>query len=131
MRNKDVATVRQLLNHARYEVLPTATVEAKVLASVPTSVPVTVTASPSMGLEQTISTAERLAAAGYTVVPHLAARMVSGRAELAELAARLGEAGITTIFVPAGTPTRSVTTRTRSRCWRTSPRSGTRSPRSG
>ena len=85
MRNKDVAPVRRLLTHARYEVLPTATIEAKVLDSVPTSVPVTITASPSMGLERTISTAERLAAAGYTVVPHLAARMVSGRAELEEL----------------------------------------------
>ena len=85
MRNKDVATVRRLLTHARYEVLPTPTIEAKVLESVPTSVPVTITASPSMGLERTISTAERLAAAGYTVVPHLAARMVSGRAELEEL----------------------------------------------
>ena len=31
MRNKDVATVRRLLTHARYEVLPTPTIEAKVL----------------------------------------------------------------------------------------------------
>ena len=68
----------------------------------PTSVPVTITASPSMGLEQTISTAERLAAAGYTVVPHLAARMVSGRAELEELVARLTAAGVAGIFVPGG-----------------------------
>ncbi len=102
MRNKDAATVRRLLAHVRYEVLPTPTIESKVLESVPTSVPVTVTASPSMGLERTISTAERFAAAGYTVVPHLAARMVSGRAELQELSARLGAAGITTIFVPGG-----------------------------
>ena len=102
MRNKDVTTVRRLLTHARYEVLPTATIEEKVLASVPTSVPVTVTASPSMGLERTVSTAERLAAAGYTVVPHLAARMVSGRAELEELAGRLRAAGVTTVFVPGG-----------------------------
>lgn len=102
MRNKDIATVRRLLTHARYEVLPTPTIEEKVLASVPTSVPVTVTASPSMGLERTVDTAERLAAAGYTVVPHLAARMVSGRAELEELSARLRAVGVTTIFVPGG-----------------------------
>ncbi|WP_408895722.1 methylenetetrahydrofolate reductase [Nocardioides sp. R1-1] len=102
MRNSDRATVRRLLGNARYEILPTATVEAKVLDSVPTTVPLTVTASPSMGLERTVGTAERLAAAGYTVVPHLAARMVSGRAELEELAARLGAAGIANVFVPAG-----------------------------
>lgn len=102
MRAKERATVRRLLTHARYEVLPTRTIEAKVLASVPTTVPVTVTASPSIGLERTIETAERLAGRGYTVVPHLAARMVSGRSELEELVARLGSAGITSVFVPGG-----------------------------
>ena len=102
MRNKDRDAVRRLLTHARYEVLPTPTIEAKVLAAVPTSVPVTITASPSMGLEQTVATAERLAAAGYTVVPHLAARMVKGRAELEELVARLRVAGVGNIFVPGG-----------------------------
>lgn len=102
MRSKERATVRRLLNHARYEVLPTKTIEAKVLESVPTDVPVTVTASPSMGLERTIETAESLAAQGYTVVPHLAARMVHGRTELQELAVRLGAAGITSVFVPGG-----------------------------
>lgn len=102
MRNKDRATVRRLLTHARYEVLPTKTIEDKVLEHIPTSVPVTVTASPSMGLERTVETAERLAKQGYTVVPHLAARMVHGRSELEELVDRLGSAGITNIFVPGG-----------------------------
>jgi methylenetetrahydrofolate reductase (NADPH) len=102
MRTQDRATVRRLLGSARYEILPTATIEDKVLASVPTEVPLTVTASPSMGLDRTVGTAERLAAAGYTVVPHLAARMVSGRSELVELAARLTDAGITNVFVPGG-----------------------------
>jgi methylenetetrahydrofolate reductase (NADPH) len=102
MRNKDRATLRRLLTHARYEVLPTSTIEAKVLETVPTSVPVTVTASPSRGLERTIEMAERLAKEGYTVVPHLAARMVSGRAELEELVARLRAIGVSTVFVPGG-----------------------------
>ena len=102
MRNKDPRRVRRLLTHARYEVLPTPTIEAKVLASVPTSVPLTITASPSMGLEQTVGTAERLAAAGYTVVPHLAARMVSGRAELEELVGPAGRRRRHHIFVPGG-----------------------------
>lgn len=102
MRNKDRATVRRLLTHARYEVLPTKTVEDKVLDSVPTSIAVTVTASPSMGLERTVETAERLAKQGYSVVPHLAARMVHGRSELEELVDRLTTAGISTVFVPGG-----------------------------
>ena len=102
MRNRERAPLRRLLTHARYEVLPTPTIEAKVLDAVPTSVTVTVTASPSMVLERTVLVAERLAAEGYTVVPHLAARMVSGRAELEELVARLTAAGVSNVFVPGG-----------------------------
>jgi methylenetetrahydrofolate reductase (NADPH) len=102
MRNKDRETIRSLLRHARYEVLPTTTIEEKVLASVPTDVPVTITASPSMGLGRTVEVAEHLAAQGYDVVPHLAARMVSGRAELVELVERLAAAKITNVFVPGG-----------------------------
>ena len=102
MRNKERAALTRVLNHARYEVLPTQTIEAKVLESVPTTVPVTVTASPSMGLDRTIETAERLTAAGYSVVPHLAARMISGRTELEEVVARLRSSGITSVFVPGG-----------------------------
>ena len=101
-RRKDAATGLRLLEHARYEVLPTATIEEKVHASVPLDVGVTVTASPSKGLGETLALAERFAAAGYAVVPHLAARMVRDRGELAELVARLQEAGISRVFVPGG-----------------------------
>jgi methylenetetrahydrofolate reductase (NADPH) len=102
MRNKDREAVRRLLQHARYEVLPTATIEAKVLGSVPTDIPVTITASPSMGLERTVEMAESLTSQGYDVVPHLAARMISGRSELTELVERLTATGVTNVFVPGG-----------------------------
>jgi methylenetetrahydrofolate reductase (NADPH) len=104
MRNK--SQVKQsligLLERARYEVLPTPSTEEKVLAHLSVDRTVTVTASPSKGLDVTFDLAERLGAAGYTAVPHLAARMVSGRAELAEICDRLTAKGITTIFVPGG-----------------------------
>jgi methylenetetrahydrofolate reductase (NADPH) len=102
MRNTDTDTLRRLLTHARYEVLPTPTIEEKLLADVPTSVQLTVTASPTKGLEVTLAAAERLRSAGYDVVPHLAARMVHGRAELQEIVARLKEAGVSSVFVPGG-----------------------------
>lgn len=103
MRNIRVTpAMKRLLEHARYEVLPTASVEEKVLAHVPTDVPVTITASTGKGLDTTFALAERLADAGYSAVPHLAARMVSGKSELSEISARLTEAGIDTVFVPAG-----------------------------
>jgi methylenetetrahydrofolate reductase (NADPH) len=103
MRNKVVAqTMLRLLAGARYEILPTATTEAKVLEHVPVERVVTITASPSKGLEATLDLAERLCGHGYTVVPHLAARMISGRAELAEICDRLTGKGITRVFVPGG-----------------------------
>ncbi len=103
MRNKDtVMTLTRLLENARYEVLPTASAEAKVLEHLPRDRSVTVTASPSKGLEATFDLAERLAGHGYTVVPHLAARMVSGRSELVEIVDRLRGKGITSVFVPGG-----------------------------
>lgn len=103
MRNKRTAeTMTRLLRHARYEVLPTASTEDKVLAHVPREVAVTVTASPGKGLEATLDLAERLAGHGYAVVPHLAARMVSGRTELGEIVDRLTGKGISRVFVPGG-----------------------------
>ena len=103
MRNKAVTdTLVRLLEQARYEVLPTASAEEKVLQFLPRDRVVTVTASPGKGLANTLDLAERLAAYGYTVVPHLAARMVSGRTELTEICDRLTGKGITRVFVPGG-----------------------------
>ena len=132
MRNKSsAATMARLLEHARYEVLPTASTEDKLLEHVPRDRTITVTASPGKGLEATLDLAERLTGHGYVAVPHLAARMISGRAELEEIAARLTGKGIT----------RDLRARRRRRaggrlpglarrCSRTSRRWGTRSTRS-
>lgn len=103
MRNKRTGeTMTRLLRNARYEVLPTASTEDKVLAHVPRDVAVTVTASPGKGLEATLDLAERLAGHGYVVVPHLAARMITGRSELEEIVERLTGKGVSQIFVPGG-----------------------------
>jgi methylenetetrahydrofolate reductase (NADPH) len=102
IRSARTQTLHRLLSHARYEVLPTATAEEKVVTHVPLDVPITVTASGAKGLEATLSLAEQLAGRGYTTVPHLAARMITGRAELGEIRARLARAGITRVFVPGG-----------------------------
>ena len=92
----------RLLENARYEVLPTASIEDTVLEHIGTGRAVTVTASPGKGLEATLDLAERLTGHGYTAVPHLAARMVRDRAELAEICDRLTGQGITRVFVPGG-----------------------------
>jgi len=94
-----------LVRAARYEVLPTPTVEEKVLEHLPLDRTVTVTASPAKGLDATVDLAERLAHQGYYVVPHLAARMVRDRNQLAEMCDRLTTAGVREVFVPGGDKT--------------------------
>jgi methylenetetrahydrofolate reductase (NADH) len=103
MRRRARADVLEgLLERVRYEVLPTVSVVDDVYAALPGGATVTVTASPSKGLEATLDTAERLAGLGFDVVPHLAARMIAGPRQLAEITSRLEGAGITKVFVPGG-----------------------------
>lgn len=92
----------RLLEQVRYEVLPTASVVDEVYSHLPTGATVTVTASPARGMEETVDIAERLAALGFDVVPHLAARMIQGESQLAEITERLRLAGVSKVFVPAG-----------------------------
>jgi methylenetetrahydrofolate reductase (NADPH) len=103
MRNK-ARLARSLLQHGRYEILPTPKIEAAVLAAIPAAedVTLTVTASPARGLAATIDLTERLVGQGYRVVPHLAARMIADRAELAALVERLDAMGVRDVFCPAG-----------------------------
>jgi methylenetetrahydrofolate reductase (NADPH) len=108
MRNRWASSlIRGLLESARYEVLPAASVGDKVLAHVPVGRTVTVTASAGKGLDATLDLTETLCRSGYHVVPHLAARMVRGRGHLQEVVDRLVALGVDTVFVPAGdaTPT--------------------------
>ena len=98
-------SLAQLLQSPRFEVLPLDGVEEEIRENLPIDVKVTVTASPRKGLEATLSLTERLAAAGYPVVPHLSARLVRDHAHLDEVIDRLHEAGVRELFVPAGDAT--------------------------
>lgn len=97
--------LHHLLRTARLEVLPTQTITAEVRAHSPRHRTVTITASESLGLDATVSVACALRADGRRVVPHLAARMVSGRAHLEDIVARLHSAGVDAVFVPGGDAT--------------------------
>jgi methylenetetrahydrofolate reductase (NADPH) len=90
------------LERPRYEVLPLDGVADDVQTHVPAAVKITVTASPTKGLEPTLQTAERLIARGYAVVPHLSARLVRDRRHLEEIMLRLRAAGVREVFVIAG-----------------------------
>ena len=92
----------ELIAHSRYEVIPLAGAEEQVLEHVPRDVTLTVTVSPVKGLEHSFELAGKLAAHGYPIVPHLAARLVVDPAHLAEIVARLTEIGVRDVFVVAG-----------------------------
>jgi methylenetetrahydrofolate reductase (NADPH) len=99
---EDEQVLAELLAHPRYEVIPLAGAEEAVLEHVPNEVKVTVTTSPRKGLEPTLELVEKVAAHGYTVVPHLAARHVRDTGHLAELVDRLQATGATDVLVLAG-----------------------------
>jgi len=94
--------VARLLGQSRYEVIPLAGVEEKVLEHVHRDVTITVTASPIKGLEPTLELSTSLASHGYSVVPHLSARLVRDRSHLSELIAQFDGLGITDVFVVGG-----------------------------
>jgi len=96
------SALRAALDHPRYEVLPLEGAADQVQAHVPTGVKITVTTSPRKGLEPSLRLAEELAARGYTVVPHLSARLVADRGQLEELVRRLLDGGVREAFVVAG-----------------------------
>jgi len=91
----------RFLSHPRYEILPTDEAGDLVAAHVPVEVTITITSSPKRGLEATLALAERLAARGYSVIPHVAARLVHDKAHLRDIVARLEPLG-GSVFVVAG-----------------------------
>jgi methylenetetrahydrofolate reductase (NADPH) len=94
--------VAEALRRPRYEVIPLRGAEEQVVEHAPKEIKLTVTASPSKGLESTLELAERLSKQGYEVAPHLSARLIQDEAHLKEVLQRLGELGIRDAFVVAG-----------------------------
>ncbi|HEX7170361.1 MAG TPA: methylenetetrahydrofolate reductase [Rubrobacter sp.] len=93
----------EFLRHLGYEVIPLEGAEESVVEHVPKDIGrLAVTASPSKGTGATIELAERLAGDGFSVAPHLSARVIRDRVELGEILQRLREAKIRDAFVVAG-----------------------------
>ena len=102
MRDPTQRTLLEWLSHPRFEVIPFADTAERVRDAVPTEVTVTVTASPTKGIEATLDLSVRLAAHGYPVVPHLSARLVHDTGHLKDIRTRLHGAGVREVFVVAG-----------------------------
>lgn len=90
-----------LLRSPSFELIPLKSAMDQA-AHLPPGATVSVTASPTKGLEATVDLASRLQLAGFAVTPHLSARMVRDRAHLLDLVAALDDAGIDRAFVVGG-----------------------------
>jgi methylenetetrahydrofolate reductase (NADPH) len=100
-RSKSRKGTKSLLSEPRFELMPFDSFGDQI-EHLPEGAEVTVTASPSLGLEATVEWSETAAEEGYEVVPHIAARYVEDRAHLAEIASRMEAAGVSDVFVPGG-----------------------------
>jgi methylenetetrahydrofolate reductase (NADPH) len=91
----------RLLTAPTFELIPLKT-SMEQAAFLPAGATVSVTASPTKGVEATVALCEQLQAAGFRAVPHLSARMIRDRPHLADLIAWLEGAGVDRAFVVGG-----------------------------
>jgi methylenetetrahydrofolate reductase (NADPH) len=91
----------KLVRSADLEIIPLRGV-AERLAVVPKQTTITITSSPKLGSDRTLEYTALAARAGYRVVPHLAAREVTDRANLREIVARLRGLGVKDLYVIGG-----------------------------
>ncbi len=101
MNPEEEPAVEPLLHPPRFEVLPLPGAAAQA-AHLPPAATVTVTSSPTRGLEATLRLTEELTGRGLSVVPHVSARLVSGRGHLRDIVRRLDALGVRDVFVVGG-----------------------------
>src|SRR5918993_4405093 len=91
----------EILSRPRFEILPTKGAEEQA-DHLPIDAKVAVTCSPTKGIESTLQFSERLLERGFRVVPHIAARLVAGKAHLEEILRWFDEHGLREIYVIGG-----------------------------
>jgi methylenetetrahydrofolate reductase (NADPH) len=100
MQNSNDA-VAALIRDANIEVIPLKGIDLAV-RGMPPGATVTITCSPKLGLGRTLEHVRHARAAGYRVVPHLAARQVADTAELRAIVGVLADLGVDDLFVVGG-----------------------------
>ncbi|WP_332762881.1 methylenetetrahydrofolate reductase, partial [Pseudarthrobacter sp.] len=93
---------REAVARIRLEVVPSADLLTQLPAAFDTTGSVSVTCLPHHGPARTVAASVHLASLGYHTVPHLAARSITGEAELHSLLLQLQEAGVSELFLVAG-----------------------------
>jgi methylenetetrahydrofolate reductase (NADPH) len=98
---RTTAGVQRLLAEPKFELMPFDSFGDQ-MSHLPDGAEIAITASPSLGIDATVEWTEKAAAEGYEIVPHVAARYIEGEEHLDEIARRITDAGVTSIFVPGG-----------------------------
>lgn len=93
----------RLLDDPVLEVFPASGIEEQV-AQLPEGTRLSVTCSPSKGMDATLALTGSLCRKGFTVVPHISARLVADRRHLGALCRGLADLGVAEIFVIGGDP---------------------------
>ena len=93
---------KEAVARVRLEVVPSADLLTQLPAAFDTTGSVSVTCLPHHGPARTVQASVHLARLGYHTVPHLAARSITGEAELHSLLSQLQEAGVSELFLVAG-----------------------------
>ena len=93
--------IQEDLENAYMEIIPIPGIEERLGALQPNS-HVAVTCSPTKGVDATMELSEKLIAQGFQVIPHIAAKCVSGEKHLETIVKRLDALSIESIFVPGG-----------------------------
>jgi methylenetetrahydrofolate reductase (NADPH) len=94
---------RRLIENARYELIPLKSLNDQI-PHLPPGCSVSVTCSPQKGIEATLQLSAELNDRGHHAVPHIAARLVTGREHVEKIAATVTEHGFTELFVVGGDP---------------------------
>ena len=95
------AALARVLRAPTFELIPLKNAIDRA-AALPAGSTVSVTTSPTKGIEATVALSEQLQAHGFRAVPHVSARMIRDRAHLADMIAWLEGAGVDRAFVVGG-----------------------------
>ena len=92
-----------LLQHPKYELIPMKGVE-KTFAAIPPEASVSITVSPTKGIEATLDLTEHLSRTvpAAQITPHLSARLVEGHEPLESILNRVHEMGVEELFIVGG-----------------------------
>ena len=93
--------LRSLVTAPKFELIPLKNAQ-EAAEALPEGATVTITASPSHGIESTIELGESMVASGHDAVPHLSAHMIRDHGHLGELLERCRKAGFREAFVVGG-----------------------------